>query len=142
MKDHQVTPSSGVIFDLVEPSTNTSLTIADHFLVSKEAQAIIGGVVGFWGGVFGMGSVYLLVVFLRRLRKHFQNHRKNTTPSIPRSEKSRISSGYSAMFGHARTNTNLDLMDISSAQQHAAVGNFSNFQLFHAYIALFFHIHT
>ena len=142
MKEHQVTPSSGVIFDLVEPSANTSLTIADHLLVSREAQAIIGGVVGFWGGVFGMGSIYLLVVFLRRIRKHFNNHRKNnTTTPIPRSEKSRISGGYSAMFGHARTNTNIDLMDISSAQQHA-VGNFSNFQLFHVYIARFSTSHT
>ena len=43
----------------------------------KEAQAIIGGVVGFWGGVFGMGSVYLLVVCLRRIRKQVQNQRNN-----------------------------------------------------------------
>ena len=125
MKD-QATPSSGVIFDLVEPSTNTSLTIADHLLVSKEAQAIIGGVVGFWGGVFGMGLVYLLVVFLRRLRKNLHNHRKNTAPSIPsKPEKSRITGGYSAMFGHARTDTSIDLMDIASAQQHT-VGNLSS----------------
>ena len=45
--------------------------------MSKEAQAIIGGVVGFWGGVFGMGSVYLLVVCLRRIRKQVQNQRNN-----------------------------------------------------------------
>ena len=129
MKD-QATPSTGVIFDLVEPSSNTSLTIADHLLVSKEAQAIIGGVVGFWGGVFGMGLVYLLVVFLRRLRTNLHNHRKNTAPSIPKPDKSRISGGYSAMFGHARTDNNLDLMDISSAQHHT-VGNFTDFQLDH-----------
>ena len=129
MKD-QATPSTGVIFDLVEPSTNTSLTIADHLLVSREAQAIIGGVVGFWGGVFGMGLVYLLVVFLRRLRKNLHDHRKNTAPSIPtKPEKSsRISGGYSAMFGHARTNNSIDLMDISNAQQHT-VGNLANFRL-------------
>ena len=52
-------------------------SFTDHLLVSKEAQAIIGGVVGFWGGVFGMGSVYLLVVCLRRIRKQVQNQRNN-----------------------------------------------------------------
>merc|ERR1711997_1306078 len=96
-----VTPSAGVIFNLVEPSTNTSLTLADHVLVSKEAQAIIGGVVGFWGGVFGMGSVYLLVVFLRRFRKHLRNRRKNagTAPSSEKKLSSKHGSGqYSAMF--------------------------------------------
>ena len=51
--------------------------ITDHLLVSKEAQAIIGGVVGFWGGVFGMGSVYLLIVCLRRIRKQVNNQRNN-----------------------------------------------------------------
>ena len=60
-----------------DPGSNVSITIADHLLVSREAQAIIGGVVGFWGGVFGMGSVYLLVVCLRRLRKQLQNQRNN-----------------------------------------------------------------
>ena len=76
-----------------------------------------------------MGLVYLLVVFLRRLRKNLHNHRKNTAPSLPaKPEKSRITGGYSAMFGHARTDNSIDLMDIASAQQHT-VGNFANFQL-------------
>lgn len=115
MTDQVVTPSVLFVDPFVGPTTNTSLTLADHLLVSKEAQAIIGGVVGFWGGVFGMGSVYLLVVFLRRLRKHLQNHRKNTaTFSPPKVSKS----GYSAMFGHARTDTSIDLMDIHSAQSN------------------------
>ena len=56
---------------------NAVSIFTDHLLVSKEAQAIIGGVVGFWGGVFGMGSVYLLVVCLRRIRKQVQNQRNN-----------------------------------------------------------------
>ncbi len=107
------------IFDL--PEQNTSLTIADHFLVSKEAQAIIGGVVGFWGGVFGMGSVYLLVVFLRRLRKNLHHHRQNiATFPTSKSDKSRIQTGYSAMFGHARADTSIDLMDIQSSQHSAS----------------------
>lgn len=115
---------SGVFSDFVEvPSTNnTSLTIADHLLVSKEAQAIIGGVVGFWGGVFGMGSVYLLVVFLRRLRKHFQNHRKNAGSSFPQSNTSK----YSAMFGHARTDTSIDLMTQETTQHSAQSQHQSN----------------
>lgn len=118
MKEPDSSAESGVFSDFVEvPSTNnTSLTIADHLLVSKEAQAIIGGVVGFWGGVFGMGSVYLLVVFLRRLRKHLQNHRKNAGSSFPPSS-SLSTNKYSAMFGHARTDTSISLME---QQQHSA----------------------
>ena len=30
------------------------------------AQAIAGGVAGFWGGVLGLGSLYILMVILRR----------------------------------------------------------------------------
>ena len=29
-------------------------------------QAIAGGVAGFWGGVLGLGSLYILMVILRR----------------------------------------------------------------------------
>merc|ERR1719242_2453766 len=82
------------------------MTIADHLLVSKEAQAIIGGVVGFWGGVFGMGSVYLLVVCLRRIRKQVQNQRNNG-PML-------IDKNYSSMFGHTRNPTQIDLMNMTS----------------------------
>jgi hypothetical protein len=92
-------PGGNIIYDIVEPSQNASLTIADHLLVSREAQAIIGGVVGFWGGVFGMGSVYLLVVFLRRLRKQAQNSQKHGHVS---NVEQKVSKGYSAMFGAAR----------------------------------------
>ncbi len=34
---------------------------------SFNAQAIMGGVAGFWGGVFSMGSIYLLMVFAKRV---------------------------------------------------------------------------
>ena len=61
---------------------NAVSIFTDHLLVSKEAQAIIGGVVGFWGGVFGMGSVYLLVVCLRRIRKQVQNQRMQCRDTI------------------------------------------------------------
>ena len=30
-------------------------------------QAILGGVVGFWGGVLSMGSIYILMVFAKRI---------------------------------------------------------------------------
>ena len=43
---------------------------SDSFWVAhKEIVAIVGGVVGFWGGVFGLGLVYLIFVCIRRLRK-------------------------------------------------------------------------
>ena len=73
---------------------------------------------GFWGGVFGMGSVYLLVVFLRRLRKHLRDHRKNT-PTVPRPEKRTLLGGYSAMFGQARNESNVDMLDLTAQQPHS-----------------------
>ena len=30
-------------------------------------QAIMGGVAGFWGGVFSMGSIYLMMVAAKRV---------------------------------------------------------------------------
>ena len=30
-------------------------------------QAIMGGVAGFWGGVFALGAVYLFAVFAKRM---------------------------------------------------------------------------
>jgi hypothetical protein len=32
--------------------------------------AIVGGVIGFWGGVFVLGIIYHILVFIRRCRKH------------------------------------------------------------------------
>ena len=34
--------------------------------LSEEFQAILGGVLGFWGGVGSMGTVFLLVVLTQR----------------------------------------------------------------------------
>jgi len=42
----------------------------DSFWTSnREAVAIVGGVIGFWGGVFLLGIVYLIFVCVRRIRK-------------------------------------------------------------------------
>ena len=104
-------PNSPPLFDYAQTS-NTSRTLLDHVSVSVEAQAIIGGVVGFWGGVFGMGLVYLLVVFLRRFRKQWSDSRNNSAiPSRSLLDKA----GYSAMFGQARNNASIDLMDIPTS---------------------------
>ena len=105
-------PTPPPLFDLAQ-TTNTSRTLLDHVSVSVEAQAIIGGVVGFWGGVFGMGLVYLLVVFLRRFRKNWADQRNQSIPSSNRSLLDKA--GYSAMFGQARNNASIDLMDIPTS---------------------------
>ena len=54
----------------------------DHLLVSKEVKAIIVGVVVFWVGVFGMGLVFMLVVYLRRILRRAQNQQKNDSMLI------------------------------------------------------------
>ena len=108
-------PTPPPLFDLAQ-TTNTSRTLLDHVSVSVEAQAIIGGVVGFWGGVFGMGLVYLLVVFLRRFRKNWADQRNQSIPSSNRSLLDKA--GYSAMFGQARNNASIDLMDIPTSAAH------------------------
>ena len=109
-------PTPPPLFDLAQ-TTNTSRTLLDHVSVSVEAQAIIGGVVGFWGGVFGMGLVYLLVVFLRRFRKSWADQRNNS--ATPPSNRSLLDkAGYSAMFGQARNNASIDLMDIPTSAAH------------------------
>ena len=116
MRDPDPSPP---IFDLGQ-STNTSRTLLDHVSVSREAQAIIGGVVGFWGGVFGMGLVYLFVVFLRRFRKRLHDQRANSgIPSRSLLDKA----GYSAMFGQARNNASIDLMDIPATAQATQAHN-------------------
>ena len=38
-----------------------------------EIVAILGGVIGFWGGVFVVGLIYLIIVCIVRLRKHSTN---------------------------------------------------------------------
>jgi len=41
--------------------------VPTSFTSTKEFRAIMGGVAGFWGGVFSMGSIYLLMVFAKRV---------------------------------------------------------------------------
>ena len=50
--------------------------------MSKEVKAIIVGVVVFWVGVFGMGLVFMLVVYLRRILRRAQNQQKNDSMLI------------------------------------------------------------
>ena len=47
----------------------TSSIIFVLILTNVMFQSIIIGVVGFWGGVFVMGSVYLLMVLAKRVFK-------------------------------------------------------------------------
>ena len=48
----------------------SDLTHNNSFWTSnREAVAIVGGVIGFWGGVFLLGIIYLIFVCVRRLRK-------------------------------------------------------------------------
>jgi len=46
-----------------EPSTETE----ESFTKTKEFRAIMGGVAGFWGGVFALGAIYLFAVFAKRM---------------------------------------------------------------------------
>ena len=44
-----------------------------HFI---SFQAILGGVVGFWGGVFVMGSIFLSMVMIKRCL-HYKAMKQN-----------------------------------------------------------------
>ena len=37
-----------------------------HFFVMSSSEAIAGGVAGFWGCVLGLGSLYIMIVLIRR----------------------------------------------------------------------------
>jgi len=39
------------------------------FMETQEFKAIMGGVAGFWGGVFSMGSIFLMMVLAKRMFK-------------------------------------------------------------------------
>ena len=45
------------------------IVVSGNILTNAMFQSIIIGVVGFWGGVFVMGSVYLLMVLAKRVFK-------------------------------------------------------------------------
>lgn len=101
--------SGGGIIGSGSSSNNVSLTLADHLWVSREAQAILGGVVGFWGGVFGMGLVYLFIVFLRRFRKDCSGSVKGSIDH----------KSWSGMFGTAQpVNHQMDEGHQQHQQQH------------------------
>merc|ERR1712110_281677 len=48
---------------------STDLEEYESMISSRDFRSIIIGVVGFWGGVFLMGSVYLLMVLAKRVFK-------------------------------------------------------------------------
>jgi len=54
-----VSISDSLAQDIISFQTGT-------FLDNTEVRAILGGVIGFWGGVFGMGSIFLTMVMLKR----------------------------------------------------------------------------
>jgi len=54
-----VSISDSLTKDIISFQTGT-------FLDNTEVRAILGGVIGFWGGVFGMGSIFLTMVLLKR----------------------------------------------------------------------------
>merc|ERR1719341_891963 len=57
--------------DEQDPSSvkSTDLEEYESMISSRDFRSIIIGVVGFWGGVFLMGSVYLLMVLAKRVFK-------------------------------------------------------------------------
>lgn len=50
-----------------------------NFITDQQVVAILGGVVGFWGGVFGCGLIFLLLVAYRRWKKRRFNELNNPT---------------------------------------------------------------
>jgi len=55
--------------DLIDdlPVDQSEEPVEESFTNTKEFRAVMGGVAGFWGGVFSMGSIYLLMVFAKRV---------------------------------------------------------------------------
>ena len=47
-------------------ATSVGVEADQHWPLSDEFKAILGGVLGFWGGVGSMGTVFLLVVMTQR----------------------------------------------------------------------------
>jgi len=50
-----------------EVSSQEPSTEEESFTKTKEFRAIMGGVAGFWGGVFALGAIYLFAVFAKRM---------------------------------------------------------------------------
>ena len=60
---------NGISIDNLSNNNSTDRPEESIWYANKELFAIIGGVVGFWGGVFGLGLVFLIFACIRRLRK-------------------------------------------------------------------------
>ena len=55
---------TGTILDELEMRVSSDLLQGHQ--ANSELQAILGGVLGFWGGVFFMGSIFLVMVMVKR----------------------------------------------------------------------------
>ena len=66
--------------DSTATTINNNMSIASIFGKENiDIVAIIGGVIGFWGGVFVVGIIYLIIVCIVRLRKHSTNDGTGST---------------------------------------------------------------
>jgi len=52
--------------DVMEEADNLNNLLVDEEGYWREVKAIIGGVLGFWGGVGGLGTMFLVVVLSQR----------------------------------------------------------------------------
>ena len=52
--------------DTTQESSAKGVSVEQDWPLSEEFKAILGGVLGFWGGVGSMGTVFLLVVLTQR----------------------------------------------------------------------------
>jgi len=59
IRSTEFSAGEGIAGDLLSFKTGTILD-------STEIRAILGGVVGFWGGVFCMGSLFMTLVLIKR----------------------------------------------------------------------------
>jgi len=52
--------------DMVEDGGLDNLLVSEEENYWREVKAIIGGVLGFWGGVGGLGTIFLVIVLSQR----------------------------------------------------------------------------
>ena len=52
--------------DKTQENSAKGVSVEQDWPLSEEFKAILGGVLGFWGGVGSMGTVFLLVVMTQR----------------------------------------------------------------------------
>ena len=53
-----------------------------HFFVMSSSEAIAGGVAGFWGCVLGLGSLYIMIVLIRRSLNSFKSSSEDNKEDI------------------------------------------------------------